>query len=263
MTKTKPKRKIRSDKFPLTLHPTGQYCKKIKGKLYYFGSDKHIALQRYFEQAAYLHTGRFEKSFADKSYKKDLSVKTLCNLYLDHQDSRAKIGEIKWRHLNDQTAILRSFVLFLGSNRLVSDVSTMDLQNYRNKLIKMNRAANTINNLIATIKAMFNWALDNEVIESCPKLKAVKKIPISKKERSTFDVQQIRQLLENATIQMKAMIWLGLNCGFGCTDCSELKWAHLDLGAGRVNFPRGKTGIGRNLPLCVNGGAKVYHLAGG
>ena len=82
MTKTKPKRKIRSDKSPLTLHPTGQYCKKIRGKLYYFGSDKQDALQRYFEQAAYLHTGKFDRSFADKSYKKELSVKTLCNLYL-------------------------------------------------------------------------------------------------------------------------------------------------------------------------------------
>ena len=26
------KRKSRSDKFPLTLHPTGQYCKKVKEK---------------------------------------------------------------------------------------------------------------------------------------------------------------------------------------------------------------------------------------
>jgi len=34
------KRRTRSDKFSLTFHPTGQYCKKIKGKMYYFGSDK-------------------------------------------------------------------------------------------------------------------------------------------------------------------------------------------------------------------------------
>jgi hypothetical protein len=39
-----PKRISRSDKFPLTLHPTGQYCKKIRGKVYYFGVDKHEAL---------------------------------------------------------------------------------------------------------------------------------------------------------------------------------------------------------------------------
>ena len=48
---------------------------------------------------------------------------------------------------------------------------------------------------------------------------------------------------------MKAMIWLGLNCGFGCTDCAELKWKNLDLENGRIVFPRGKTGVDRNLPL--------------
>ena len=55
------KRKTRSDKFPLTLHPTGQYCKKIKGELYYFGADKQQALQRYLEQASYLHSGKMTK----------------------------------------------------------------------------------------------------------------------------------------------------------------------------------------------------------
>jgi len=44
------KRKIRSDKFPLTLHPTGQYCKKIRGKIRYFGKDKKKALEKYLAQ---------------------------------------------------------------------------------------------------------------------------------------------------------------------------------------------------------------------
>jgi len=48
---------------------------------------------------------------------------------------------------------------------------------------------------------------------------------------------------------MKAMIWLGLNCGFGCTDCAELKWSDLDLVNGRVQLARGKTGVLRDLPL--------------
>jgi hypothetical protein len=40
------KRKTRSDKFPLTLHKTGQYCKKIKGRMYYFGADKKQAIEK-------------------------------------------------------------------------------------------------------------------------------------------------------------------------------------------------------------------------
>ncbi len=48
---------------------------------------------------------------------------------------------------------------------------------------------------------------------------------------------------------MRAMIWLGLNCGFGCTDCAYLKWTDFDLANGRIKLARRKTGISRDLPL--------------
>ncbi|MCX5643572.1 MAG: tyrosine-type recombinase/integrase [Phycisphaerae bacterium] len=96
---------------------------------------------------------------------------------------------------------------------------------------------------------MYNWALDNEIIDRSPRLKALKKVTPQKAEKPTFTPPQIQALLQDAGVQMKAMIWLGLNCGFGCTDCAELRWKNLDLDHGRVTFPRGKTGIGRNLPL--------------
>jgi integrase len=246
MAKSDTKRKTRSDKFPLTLHSTGQFCKKIKGKLYYFGTHKNAALERYLEQAAYLHTGKGTKP---NSANNNLSLKTVCNLYLDYQDSRATIAEITRSYVYDQTRLLRDFVRYIGPNRIISNISTIDLQNYRKKLVKTGKAANTINNRITAIKAMYTWALDNGVINSTPNLKAIKKVVISKTERPTFSIAQIQELLQNATTQMKAMIWLGLNCGFGCTDCAELKWENLDVEKTRVCFPRGKTGIRRNLPL--------------
>jgi integrase len=246
MTKSNSKRKTRSDKFPLTLHKTGQFCKKIRGKLYYFGVDKQQALQRYLQQATYLHAGKAPnlKSAADK-----LSIKTLCNLYLDHQESRATIGEIKLRHISDQISLLKSFVRFVDPNRLVADITTLDLQNYRAKLIKTGKAPTTINNRIAAVKAMYNWAMDNEVVGSIPNLKAIKKITPPNQERPTFAAVEVHRLLQHSSPQMKAMIWLGLNCGFGCTDCAELRWKNLDFENNRVSFPRGKTGISRNLPL--------------
>jgi len=247
MAKSKSKRKKRSDKFPLTLHPTGQYCKKIKGKLYYFGTDRKIALEKYLEKAANLHSGKEPMP----KFTNNLSLRTLCNLYLDYQESRVAIGEIKLRHLYDQTSLLKDFVRFIGPNHIASDVSTIDLQNYRRKLIKAGKAPSTINNRIATFKAMYNWAINNEIIETAPNLKVVKKISLPKDEKPTFTAPQIHKLLEHADVQMKAMIWLGLNCGFGCTDCAELRWKDLDLKNDRVRFPRGKTGISRNLLLWV------------
>jgi len=96
MLKSKPKRKTRSDKLPLTLHPTGEFCKKIRGRSYYFGSDKQKALERYLEQAVFLHTGKQSKP---QAVNQEMSIRTLCNLYLDHQQSRAKVGEIRRRHV--------------------------------------------------------------------------------------------------------------------------------------------------------------------
>ena len=73
------KRKTRSDKFPLTLHPTRQYCKKIKGKLYYFGIKKREALQRYLEDAVFLHSEKGQRRYVTNGI---VSIKSLCNLYL-------------------------------------------------------------------------------------------------------------------------------------------------------------------------------------
>jgi integrase len=242
----KSNRKTRSDKCPLTLHKTGQYCKKIRGKIYYFGTDKKTAVARYLEQATYLHAGKLPKQ---KTPGDQMSIKTLCNLYLDHQESRVVVGEIRPQHLSDQISLLRGFVRFASPNRSIVDISTVDLQRYRTKLIKAGKSPNTINNRLAAVKAMYNWSLDNEIIDTAPRLKAVKKITPPKQEKPTFTVAQIWKLLHHANTQMEAMVWLGVNCGFGCTDCAQLMWKNLDLENGRINYPRSKTGVARNLPL--------------
>ena len=85
------KRKTRSDKFPLTLHPTGQYCKKIKGRIHYFGSNKKRALERYLDQAAYLHGG--QNGTAARAGG-TMSIRELRDLYLRYQHSKVLAGEL-------------------------------------------------------------------------------------------------------------------------------------------------------------------------
>ena len=246
MAKTSSKRKTNSDKFPLTLHPTRQYCKKIRGKLHYFGVNKQEALRRYLEQASYLHEGKLPEA---REANDSMFLKTLCNLYLEHQHSRVQAGEIKLRQVYDQTTFLRDFALNIGPNRTVSDTTTMDLQNYRRSLIKQGKSATRINNYISAFKAMYHWAEENELISNIPNLTAIKKLPRPQNSKQIFSADEIAKLLSYASLRMKAMILLGLNCGFGCTDCAELLWEHVDLEVGRINFPRTKTGVNRYLPL--------------
>ena len=240
------KRKTRSDKFPLTLHPTGQYCKKIKGKLHYFGVDKTKALQRYMEQATRLHTGRSSPS---ESTSEEISIKTLCNLYLEFQESKMLQGELSSRHFSDQINSLRKLTKFLGPHSLTSEIITLELQNYKRKLVQHFGSKHRINLHLAIMKAMFHWAKKNEILREIPNIDAVSKMKLVKEERPTFSVKQINQLIEKASPQLQAMIWLGLNCGFGGTDCSDLLWKNIDMGNRRIQLSRRKTGVNRNLPL--------------
>ncbi len=89
MAKRDSNRNTRSDTLAYTLHPTGQYCKKARGKLYYFETDKQLALQGYLQQATYLHNGKCLRPGTESD---TVCLRALCNLYLDHQESRVMVG---------------------------------------------------------------------------------------------------------------------------------------------------------------------------
>ncbi len=125
------KRKTRSDKFPLTLHPTGQYCKKIKGKIHYFGTDKKQALERYLAQATYLHRAQ---SLIQKVSNGKMTLKKLSDIYLQYQHSRILAGALTPKHYSDQISSLRRLMSFLGQGCKIESISTLDLQNYKRKL---------------------------------------------------------------------------------------------------------------------------------
>jgi integrase len=64
-----------------------------------------------------------------------------------------------------------------------------------------------------------------------------------------FTAEEIRRMIEAAGTQMRAMILLGINCGYGNSDCGNLPRAALNLEQGLIDFPRPKTGIPRRCAL--------------
>src|SRR5262249_15043655 len=67
--------------------------------------------------------------------------------------------------------------------------------------------------------------------------------------KKMFEADELRKLLDAASPAPRAMILLGLNCGFGNHDVAILPEERVDLKAGVVDFPRPKTGIDRRCPL--------------
>ena len=64
-----------------------------------------------------------------------------------------------------------------------------------------------------------------------------------------FEADEIRQLIDGAGVHLRAMILLGINGGFGNSDCEQLPIEAVDLQGGWVRFPRPKTQVPRAVPL--------------
>ena len=215
--------------------------------MYYFGSDKQEALQRYIDQAAYLHGSNHN---SQRPVGDSMTLKQLCDIFLKYQFAKVKAYAITAQHYNDQVSSLNILMSFLGQRRSIKDISTLDLQNYKRKLQKhYNKSSHRLNLHISNLKTLFHWAKKNDILKQIPNIDAISRSKLTNKQRRIFTHEEINKLLTVADTQMKAMIWLGLNCGFGCTDCSDLQWKNLNLDNGRVVFPRGKTGVPRDLPL--------------
>jgi len=81
--------------FALTPHANGQWCKKIRSKVYFFGvwDDPAAALQKYVEQRDDLQAGRQPRRLSGD----ELTVGRLCNHFLFAKESRLLTGELERR----------------------------------------------------------------------------------------------------------------------------------------------------------------------
>ncbi|MBM4017228.1 MAG: hypothetical protein FJ288_02705 [Planctomycetes bacterium] len=64
-----------------------------------------------------------------------------------------------------------------------------------------------------------------------------------------FEAREIRSLIETAQGPLRALILLGINGGFGNTDCAGLTLSAVDWERGIIEFDRAKTGTERVVPL--------------
>src|SRR5204863_931860 len=80
--------------FPLTAHPAGYWCKKIRGKIHYFGpwDDPDDALAKYLEQKDALHAGRKPRENTAAT-----TLNELCNAFLNAKQASVDTGELSPR----------------------------------------------------------------------------------------------------------------------------------------------------------------------
>lgn len=252
---TKPKGAIKPEKprpdFPLTAHPAGQWVKKIHGKLYRFGpwADPEGALSEYRRRREQLEGG------ADHDPGK-LTVRRLCQEFLKSRRQSVDQRELSEKTWRDYQSAGKRMVAFFGPSRTVASLHPKDFSRYRASF-PADWGSVRINNEIARASAILRFAHRNGLtiapIQTGDGFRRAsqKKVRAERaaKPAKFFEASEVHALLGHASDQMRAMILLGINCGYGNADCGRLTRDMLDLESGWLTSHRHKTGILRAAQL--------------
>jgi integrase len=240
--------------FPLTAHPTGRWCKKIRGTLHYFGrwDDPDGALANYNAQAEALHAGRKPRGEAPEG----ATVKDVANGFLNAKDAKVKTGELKRLTFLDYKEAADLLVTAFGKGRLAADLGPDDFAALRDRMAKRWGPAR-LKAMIQRVRCVFRHAFESGLLDRptrygpdfAPPSRKVLRLHRAAKGKKLFTAAEVRKMLAAANVPLRAMFLLGINCAFGNADCAALPLSAVDLDGAMIDFPRPKTGIPRRCPL--------------
>ena len=149
--------------YPLTPHPSGLWCKKVRGKLHYFGpwDNPQKALERWLAEKDDLLAGRVPRSRAADGSP---VLGDLVNQFLFAKKALYDGGELSPHTYNAYAGVCDELLEAFGQNRLLSDLLPEDFHALRAKWAKKwgpVRLANEINRA----RTVFNFAEKNGLIE--------------------------------------------------------------------------------------------------
>ncbi len=257
--------------FPLFRHATGQWAKKVKGKLHYFGTDPDEALARWLDQKDDLLAGRTPRA----ARPDQVTVDEVVNGYLAAKQVKASLGEISQAHFEDLKGTGKYVLEKLGRKTAATALRPTDFMGMYQDLADR-YSLPRLTREITIIRSFFRWASDpqNDLLAEPVRMGTEFKPPSKtrqdayrNKQRQAglklFTAEQCRGILAHAKGQLRAMVLLALNGGLGNTDLAELPLSAVNLQAGWVDYPRPKTGNPRRIPMWEETTAAVAEVING
>jgi len=247
-----PPEKPRPD-FPLFPHASGQWAKKIRGRLHYFGvwADPEAAEANYTRKADDLHAGREPPVGGDA-----LTLRELANHFLTRKKNAVIAREMTSRVWADYDRACGRILDVLGKRKLVADLVPDDFAKLRASAARTLGPV-ALGNFVRRVRTLFKHAYDARLIAAPvwygqsfdPPPKRVLRLQKANAAPKMIPAEVLRRLIDAAGPQLRAMILLAINAGLGQADCAQLPRTALARRPGWLDFPRPKTGIARRCPL--------------
>ena len=227
------------------------WCKKHKGVFHYFGADMAEAEKRYLAEWPDIMAGRKPRAEVGT-----VTVRQLVNVFLTSKRDRVDSGELSAQTWAEYHRACERIIDTFGRDRVVADLRPDDFGKLRAAAAKKLGPV-ALGKFITLTKMVFGFAFKAELIaapvrygdEFGKPAKRIMRLERHRKGPKLIPAADVWRVLAVADVQLRAMVWLGLNAGFGQTDCANLQRSALTSRPGWIDSPRTKTGIGRRAPL--------------
>jgi integrase len=242
---------------PLWLHKaSGNWARKIRGRVFYFGRDYDEALKKWAIQKDRLLAGL--PVVEDRSP----TLGELANVFIDALKQRAITDQLSDAYITIVQDRLKKIIAVAGRDARLQNYSVMQWDELRNKLFRnfdgSQAAPNTAAHRIECLRILLKWSNERELVSikvpssfKKPQKKSIREHRLAKKDSLWVSREDIRKLIQHADVHFKPVILLGLNCGLGTTDIARLTRDDVDTtGADPwLSVSRKKTGTMRHLWL--------------
>jgi integrase len=237
---------------PLWLHASGNWGKKIRGRTHYFGHNHAAAVQEYYRQKDDLEAGRVPKPKAADA----VTVGRLCNDILTWKRNRVTSGEISAVMWNEYRIVTDRLVEVLKPGRTVTDLAPADFDRLRTDAAGR-LGVYSLKKFITLARAVFAYAYAHELIPAPVRYgssfdkptKAKLTLARRAKGKKLISAADLCRMIDAADTQFRAMLYLGINAGYGASDCARLTRSMLAAEPGWIDAPRVKTAAERRVPL--------------
>lgn len=226
------------------------------------------AMEQFHREWPYLSQGRTPPAVLTDG---GCEMRTLCNAFLTFKRNRVIAGELTERAFMDLRKVTDLLIAEFKADRRVDDLRPDDFE-YLRKSLASRLGPVRLKNVITHDRGVFKFAFDHRLVSAPINYGQAFNRPTARTLRRSrnvagpklFERPDLTLILaalagEKVTVDdkeltfadtaMRAMVLLGLNCGFGNSDIASLPRSALDLSHGWVTFPRPKTEIERRVPL--------------
>ena len=150
---------------------------------------------------------------------------------------------------------LNHFSDFVGRRVGIGSINGHTLETYHTEVERRIRdgwSKSYAAGYLRMVKIFVGWCYDTELLDSLPRNmrrgNTTLTIDIGKLKKPTFNNEEIKILLDNATERTQLYILLALNCAMTQIDIAELHPEQVDWAKGRITRQRTKTEGNENVP---------------